>query len=890
MPLAAGAPFGHYVIERMLGEGGMGCVYLAKDQTLGRRVAIKLLRDQSVDDPKMRERFLREARAGAALSHPNATIVHEVGEHDGQAYIAMEYLQGKTLRAYVGTDAPDVATRVGWLVDVARVLAVSHAAGLVHRDIKPDNVMVTRDGVVKVLDFGIARAASVVVDPMAPTGLPGDEGPRAGTITTEGLVVGTPVYMAPEQMLGKPVDGRADQFAWGVLAYELLSGRVPWQVGADPSGGARLVALIVSDEPAPSLDAAGVPPGVRQVVARALEKDRARRFPTMGAIVEALGPTGARPAASGEAAVSTPPRRRSRVVPLAIAFGLAAAAGVAVYAGRGASPRSTSSSAASAASPTTSASAPAPAVTHLVDLPPPRTSVPEAASAYAAGLQAMQDNSWFIALMHFTEAVTHDSSMAAAHLRLSMMMLVVRDPAARRSEFEKAAGLRTQLDERDKALMEAMQPFLQAEVQDVAEADLRLRALAKRYPKDVEIRAWLGAIHYYTPQGLAPAEDALALDPGDPLSWEIKGDALVVLGKPDEAHAAYERCGANSINGAECFALMSLGDMVAGRCEDFDRDARQAADRSPFWLSLVLRAMASKGAGAEALEETAKQWFAAIPPPLGPDIQRLGLQARLAILAGDFQRAGALAQEESKALAADPHLRSIYWLQYQTTTQLVDIALETGDLNAARRVASDFVARSGAWPREAALGQGVDLSLYFARLAWPMNEPAPPEFEVKRRAWLDERLRAGAYKGAVWNFAYASPALTAEEARAALEALTELGPTTPAAGWGGFGFSSREGNPEADLGRVYLLANRLDEAIPHLERAVAQCDVLSSTLDHVHAELDLGRALELKNDRDGACKAYGKVLARWGAAKPRSVTAAEAKKRAEALACANKTP
>jgi tetratricopeptide (TPR) repeat protein len=180
----------------------------------------------------------------------------------------------------------------------------------------------------------------------------------------------------------------------------------------------------------------------------------------------------------------------------------------------------------------------------------------------------------------------------------------------------------------------------------------------------------------------------------------------------------------------------------------------------------------------------------------------------------------------------------------------------------------------------------VDLSLYFARLGWPANEPAPPEFEAKRRAWIDQRLKGwGAYKGAVWDYAYASPAFTATEANAALAALAELGPPTSAPAFGGFSCSGRSGSPEADAGRVYLLAGRVDEAVEHLKKAVAQCDVLPSTLDHVHAELNLGRALEQKGDHTGACEAYGKVLARWGHATPRSVTADAAKERSKALGC-----
>jgi serine/threonine-protein kinase len=212
--------------------------------------------------------------------------------------------------------------------------------------------------------------------------------------------------------------------------------------------------------------------------------------------------------------------------------------------------------------------------------------------------------------------------------------------------------------------------------------------------------------------------------------------------------------------------------------------------------------------------------------------------------------------------------------------------METGDAAATQRIASDFVARSAAWPAEAFLGHRVDLSLSFARLALPAGEPPPASFAATRRKWIEDRFFTGAYKGDVWNYAYASTALTPTEARAALDALPALGPPAQIVGLSGWGFSSRWGSPDADAGRVYLLAGQVDEAIVHLKRAAAECNVFDSTIDHVHAALDLGRALEQKGDVQGACDAYGKVLAQWGHAKPRSVSADAARARVTALKCA----
>src|SRR5580704_2933328 len=264
--LKPGDTFHRYTIEAVVGQGGMGCVYRAHDPKLDRRVALKLI---SAPDAgaEANERLLREARAAAALDHPNAISIFDVGEADGAPYIVMELVPGRTLREAIGEATVPVATRVAWLTAAARALAAAHRRGLVHRDVKPENVMVRDDGVVKVLDFGIARRTAGAVDPSAPTA-----GPALPTLTREGVKVGTPHYMAPEHIRGDGLDGRADQFAWGVLAYELLAGRLPWRGAGDALAA---VASILTDEPAAGpLDEAGVPPEVQAVVLRALSKRR----------------------------------------------------------------------------------------------------------------------------------------------------------------------------------------------------------------------------------------------------------------------------------------------------------------------------------------------------------------------------------------------------------------------------------------------------------------------------------------------------------------------------------------------------------------------------------------------------------------------------------------
>jgi serine/threonine-protein kinase len=294
-----GDPIDRFVIEAVLGEGGMGRVYRALDPRLGRRVALKVMLAEGASETARAQaaaRMEREARAAAAFNHPNVVAIYEVGEVDGSPYIAMELVSGRTLRSLMGDVRTSEGQRLDWLVDVARGLGAAHRAGLVHRDIKPDNVMITTDGVVKVLDFGIARRSEPAggpVDPGAPT-----IAPTAPAITAEGVTIGTPQYMAPEQIRGEPLDGRADQFAWGVMAFEVLAGKLPWANA--PSAPALFAAVLTANAPSvrdlvPTLD-----PHVGEVIARALAKTCDERFASMDELIEAIEAKGVHPASTAE--------------------------------------------------------------------------------------------------------------------------------------------------------------------------------------------------------------------------------------------------------------------------------------------------------------------------------------------------------------------------------------------------------------------------------------------------------------------------------------------------------------------------------------------------------------------------------------------------------------
>jgi serine/threonine protein kinase len=292
MPLRPGETFGRYELAEPLGRGAMGAVYCAYDTLLRRKVALKVLiaapgtpDDGAAPGGGGGARILREARAAAGITHPNAVSIYDVGEVDGVPFLAMELVAGRTMRGIIGDANIPLARRVRWLADTARALGAAHTLGVIHRDIKPENIMVRDDGLVKVLDFGIARrgtdraGARPEVARAPPLDLAELERLAIAnrTLTADGLVVGTPMYMAPEQMLGEAIDGRTDQFAWGVLAHELLTGRLPWE-----GSGLTMLSQLLSKEVAPLTEGfPEIPPGVDAVVRRALSKAPAGRFATM---------------------------------------------------------------------------------------------------------------------------------------------------------------------------------------------------------------------------------------------------------------------------------------------------------------------------------------------------------------------------------------------------------------------------------------------------------------------------------------------------------------------------------------------------------------------------------------------------------------------------------
>jgi len=269
--LTSGSRIGAYEILAAIGAGGMGEVYKARDSRLGRDVALKILPAHVAGDRSRRTRFEQEARAAAALNHPNIVSIYDVGAENDAVFIVTELVDGKTLRGA----KPSLRTTLDYAVQIASGLAAAHAAGIVHRDLKPDNLLVTRDGRIKIVDFGLAKVA---VEPA----LAGD----AATVvaqTEPGVVLGTVGYMSPEQVKGLPADHRSDIFSFGVVLHELLSGAPAFH--ADTS--AETMTAILKEDP-PELPEF-VTPGVRQIVTHCLEKDPVNRFQSARDLAFALG-------------------------------------------------------------------------------------------------------------------------------------------------------------------------------------------------------------------------------------------------------------------------------------------------------------------------------------------------------------------------------------------------------------------------------------------------------------------------------------------------------------------------------------------------------------------------------------------------------------------------
>ncbi|MBN1210509.1 MAG: protein kinase [Myxococcaceae bacterium] len=858
-----GQALSHFQILEKLGQGGMGIVYKAVDMQLRRTVALKVLPPEAMRQPERRARFLREAYSAAVISHPNIATIYEVGEAGGYVFIAMELVEGRTLRKLIQDRSLSLEEIVRIARDIARGLSKAHDKGVIHRDIKPDNVMVGVDQDVKVLDFGLAKLREPEAAGSAAL-LP--EGETVSLLTEVGQLLGSPGYMSPEQATGKPVDHRTDLFSFGVLLYELVTGKRPFM---GYTAGEQIVAICRDEpEPASKLNPA-LPPRLEQVIRTCMAKKPGDRYASARELLAELEALvqGATPGASSPP-ISAPqlPMMPSGGGPLLPALrrawpvlvSLAAVGLLAVFAlgsnesleqrPQGATPEALGSS------------------------------NPEARLRYAAAMRGWRDNIEGACKL-FAEAIQLDPSFAAAYLRLSLCHAI--DPARGRQSFQKAAALRELLSERDQFLLDAYEPVFQRLPADFEETLRRIQRAQERFPSDAEfffLRSGIEAYFDFS-ASMAAIDHALTLDPGFSRAWRLRGEVLAYLGSFDEAFRSLKSCLDVSPAATSCLRTRINLQEELGDCAAAEADARRwlTVAPDPDAYQYLADALSVRGGSLPSVEEALKQKRAR----LGDERERQkeeGWDAvRLALLKGDLNAALAGTRQLQILLANSPQEDEHAAL----ASMRVSIFQEIGQEAEAAREAESFLARRDAWepnPRSEDWAISRDVT---ARLLAVMRRAGVISREEAERR-LAERLSGWHGKVAphvrnfLWIHFYAAPAATPEEGREAMAALEQYQPLPP----------HKPLVPgDAYIGQAFLLGGRVDEALPALERMAKSCYALRYPMEYLRNHYFLGQAREAKGDTAGACAAYAAVLEHWGSARPRSVTAELTLGRGKALRC-----
>jgi serine/threonine protein kinase/tetratricopeptide (TPR) repeat protein len=883
-----GTTLAHYHIVAKLGQGGMGVVYKATDEKLRRDVALKVLPESFARDDERRRRFMREARSAAAVTHANIATVHDVGEASGHVFLAMELVVGETLRQRLEKGV-SVEESVRIAKEIARGLGRAHERGIVHRDLKPENLMITRHGEIKILDFGLAKLREEKAP--GPTAL--GKADTEANLTEQGRVLGTPAYMSPEQARGEPVGAGTDVFSLGAMLYEMLSGVRPFAGRTTQD----TLASVLRDTPKRVSELnASVPPDVERIVERCIEKLPDGRYPSGAELLVALDAIrldDARSAPSvrvpGAPTISlltskaTRPTRKSVVLWLVLSIVGLVGAGLGIEVRARRMHASSNVATTRLAASTVDAEATPTKTTKANDMPPPASSSAEAIAAYEEGVRAWNDglNSGYKSL---DRALAIDPSMAAASLRLTEIYVEADQLAEARKDYREVLGHPERLSERDRAIAAALDPIVLTDPPDWHEALKRLEALHQATASDLPVTALfvsVATMEGSREQARAAAEAAVQSDPAFGLAWSELFDLTLLEGHVNDAHSIAERCLREAPRATNCLASSITLESSGGNCSAVLAGARRwiaIAPEDPIPYYLVASALAATNEAEESVEEALRESGRRNGRDNGKNALSVADRWSLAILEGDFARGATLADEFSHHLE-----RYRNNAREELVVWRVNLAFERGDRASAARAVNEYLGHRRAFAVPDLRDDPTPFLLNARRRAGVLT---PEELGSQMAEWRGDwraRLKgehrpegAGALAtpGGTWIAGDAAVVETREEAVAALAARPPLESL------------SMDARSSKVAGHVSLLAQRYEEAERLEATAARSCDVLDDPFSSVRAAYELGLAREGLGKPDGACEAYRSVLARWGNAKPRSVTADKARERMKALGCA----
>jgi serine/threonine-protein kinase len=527
----------------------------------------------------------------------------------------------------------------------------------------------------------------------------------------------------------------------------------------------------------------------------------------------------------------------------------------------------------------------APVPTTLLDLPLPMGCNAEAVTQFRAGIHAQHDGNWEEAQARYEAAVNADSECAAAHLRLTIVGYPEYSAARTREIYQRAIQLRSSLNERDRQLLDALDPLVRRDPTDTRAFAARMLALAEQYPGDAEIvHLSAGEFDVDFDAQITRARAAIALDPHYSDAWQALAGGHKHKGELDAAVAALDECLRLAPNSVDCIRERNDLARRSGRCDEMVTHAQRWVARAPKsadgYLTLA-RGLGAQGASADTIEEALRQRWSRLSEP-----ERLREQpveeALLNALTGRFDRAAEWGRDAARLSEAD----ASYEPRVGPVLLLANTALETNQVDKAAELAVDFLTRKDAWSKLLRRGsKGVKLfhiEPLLLDIQYRAGRLTQASWKAARATWVSTTRGTGRFsEETIWAVGIAMAAQNHAEAVKALESMP----------------ASLQADPlilhpdilpaVAFAGRAFLLADRIDEALVLLRRAVSHCDALETPFEDTQANLWLGQALEKKGDRSGACAAYQVVRRRWGRATPSSVTAAAAKERSRALGCAD---